>query len=137
MGLGYCNTCDGRPPVCDDCFDARLAAWSDSARKFGWRWGAGLRITLDRRGEVPKQWPGWDSAEAVNVRRICSRLVEPLAHNVPERRDPRLIAAFAKLCAAAAEEAYGTLTIDEARSLIADFDRRFPGWNDRLRKAAS
>lgn len=128
MTLGSCYTCAGAPPICAECFGEALARWSDSARTFGWRWGAGMRVTLDDRGVVPKSWPEWESDEAVNVRRICTRIVAPFASHRPERRDPRLVAAFARVCAEAAREAYSSLTIDEARLLVADFDRRLPSW---------
>jgi hypothetical protein len=137
VALGTCYTCEGKPPICDGCFAELLTRWSDSARSFGWRWGAGLRVTLDRRGEAPRSWPTWESDDAVNVRRICSRLVGPLANAVAERRDPRLVEAFAKLCAESAEEAYRTLSIAEARAVIADFDHRLPGWRERLRNVGS
>jgi hypothetical protein len=95
---------------------------------FGWRWGAGLRVTLDHRGEAARPWPVWVSERAANVRRICRGIVAPLANAVPERRDERLVEQFARICAEAAEEAYSTLTIDEARTVVADHDRRFPEW---------
>ncbi len=106
-----------------------------------WEFPAGLRITLDHRGEASKPWPAWDSDRAANVRRICRRIVEPLASTAPERRDARLIDAFARICAAAAAEAYAMPTLDEARGLVADFDRRLPDWSQtldrRLRDKAS
>ena len=137
MAIASCYTCSCAPPLCQSCFDTLLEAWSGSARAFGWRWGAGLRVTLDRRGEAPRFWPAWESDEAANVRRICARIVAPLANAVPERRDPRLVEAFARICADAAQEAYSTLSIEEARALVADFDRRLPDWNKRLREDAS
>jgi hypothetical protein len=104
-----------------------LKRWSGSAQSFGWRWGAGLRVTLDRRGEAQRFWPAWESPAAANVRKICGRLVAPLANTVDDRREPRLVDAFAKLCADAAQEAYSTLTIEDAHAVVADFDRRLPG----------
>lgn len=133
MPLGTCYACGGNPPVCATCFDELLGRWSANARTFGWRWGAGIRLALDRRGEAHKTWPSWESDAAVNVRKICKRLVAPLANSVPERRDPRLVEAFARICASAAEEAYGTLTLEDARLVVADYDQRHPGWRDRLR----
>lgn len=96
-----------------------------------------MRVSFDRRGEVPRSWPAWDSPHAAGVRRVCLRLVAPLANAVAERRDARLVEAFAKLCADSAREAYSTLTLDEARLVVADFDRALPGWAERLRDAGS
>lgn len=94
-------------------------------------------MSFDHRGEVPRSWPAWDSDGAAGVKRICARLVAPLANSVPERRDPRLVDAFTRICADAAQDAYITLTLEEARAFVADFDRRFPGWKERLRNAGS
>lgn len=129
MTTGTCYVCNGRPPICDACFDEMRERWRDSARMFGFRWGAGLRISLDHGGQVLKSWPPWESERAMNVRRICRRIVEPLASTVPDRRDARLVEAFARICASAAEESFTTLALDEARMIVADFDRRFPAWS--------
>lgn len=94
-----------------------------------------MRITLDQGGTVARSWPEWESDEAANVRRICRRLVEPLANAVPERRDAELVEAFARLCADAAKEAYATLSLDDARAFVADHDRRFPRWKEQLVRA--
>lgn len=123
-----CTTCSCKPPLCELCFAERLALWGETADAFGTRWGAGLRVTLDVRGQAAPAWPAWESDEAANVRRICSRLVDPLAHSLPERRDQRLVEAFARRCAAAAQAAYTTMTLDEARQHVRDFDMRLPGW---------
>lgn len=132
MSMGTCYGCGGVPPICDECFDMRMTRWSDSARTFGHRWGALLRVALDHHGTVSRAWPAWDTDRAKNVREMCRRMVGPLAHAVTERRDERLVEAFAEICAAAAEEAYRDLSLDEARLILADQDRRFPGWRSTL-----
>jgi hypothetical protein len=123
-----CNACSCVPPLCTECFAELLARWGPTADAFGTRWGAGLRVTLDLRGEAPRSWPAWESDAAANVRRICTRIVMPLAHSLPERRDPALVDTFARRCGAAASAAYSTMTLAEARRHVADFDRRLPSW---------
>ncbi|MBE7449184.1 MAG: hypothetical protein HS111_09890 [Kofleriaceae bacterium] len=132
MVLGSCYTCQGVPPICPECINELSERWNSSARAFGWRWGARLRITMDVRGEASRSWPAWESEPATDLRRICRKIVEPLASAVPERRDPRLVEIFARVCASAAREAYLGLTLEEAREVVADWDRRFPTWQRDL-----
>jgi hypothetical protein len=141
MAIGTCYTCQGVPPICTECIQELAERWNSSARAFGWRWGARLRVVLDLRGEVNRSWPDYDSDEAANHRRICRKIVEPLAGSVPERRDVRLVDLFARVCAKAAKEAFLELSFEEARLVVAAWDRRFPTWQrdliERLRGAAS
>jgi hypothetical protein len=92
---------------------------------------------MDVRGEANRSWPAWENESARDLRRIRRKIVEPLANAVPERRDERLIEIFAQVCAASAKDAYLELTLEEARVVVADWDRRFPNWQrdpiDRLR----
>jgi hypothetical protein len=89
-------------------------------------------VVLDTRGQVDRTWPDYDSDAATNLRRICRKIVEPLAGSVPERRDARLVELFAKVCAAAAKDAFLELSLDEARLVVVDWDRRFPTWQRDL-----
>jgi hypothetical protein len=50
---------------------------------------------------------------------------------------PRLEEVFARIFARAAQEAYSTLTVEAARLVVADFDRRLPGWRERPREEAT
>lgn len=105
-----------------------LDRWRGSARMFGQRWGAAVLLAVQRRGATAERWPPWESDRATRLRQTCRMMVSPLAHSLPERRDSRLVEAFAVICAEAAAEAYATLSVDDARTLIDDHDRRFPNW---------
>jgi hypothetical protein len=125
-----CFTCGRVAPLCPACIQDRLELWGPTAREFGWRWGSGLRVTMDQSGEA-RPWPAWWSDEAAKVRRYCRRIVLPLAGghaDAPDRADVLLTEFLAFVCGAAAAEAYSTLSVDEARRLVADYDRRHPQW---------
>jgi hypothetical protein len=132
MALGSCYTCNGVPPICPECIQQLSERWASSARAFGWRWGARLRITMDVRGDADRSWPAWEGESARNLRRICRKIVEPLASTVPEPRDERIVEIFAHVCAAAGKDAYHELTLEDARMVVTDWDRRFPTWQSDL-----
>lgn len=95
---------------------------------FGERWGAAVLLSVRSRAGAADPWPAWESERATRVRDTCRAIVAPLAHSLPERRDSRLVEAFAVICAAAAAEAYASLSAKEAQALVEEHDRRFPGW---------
>lgn len=104
---------------------------------FGHRWGATVLLAVSHRDGKPAPWPAWDNDRATRVRETCRAMVAPLAHSLPERRDDRLVEAFAMICAEAAAEAYATLRIDDARILVDEHDRRFPNWRRDLPRSRS
>ena len=124
--MSTCYACQGRPPRCGACVQLLIERWRDNARMFGKRWGAGLVVARARANRPADEWPAWGSDRARRVRRACRRIASPLASTVPERRDPRLVEAFAKICAEAAAEAYTGLSLADARALITAHDRQHP-----------